>query len=199
MIKEFLDAIFAPNKLMAAIEQLREENARLRHEMRHYTEYEYQQKIEPFFKDKEGYMQSLYRHAWQRIGGAFSRNQEFYEKMVVPLSVPERGNAPFMRGDDRWPSEKLVIRVKIRMPEPMLQGVPVPCEEDPDWVLEEYALQLRKEGRIDKNQPFVRISMTRRLDVSSFKLTDDCQSQELISRVAVVRFERDGTPYVVTR
>jgi hypothetical protein len=198
MIKEFLNSIFAPNKLMQAITGLREENARLRHELRHYTEFTYQQKIEPHFKSKPGYMEHLYRGAWRHIAGALSNKPEIYERLVTPLSAPERASS-FIPGDDRFPSEKLTIRVLVRMPTPMLQGVPVPCEEDPDWVLEEYALKMREQDPPHLKRPFMRISLSKRIDLMSLAPSSDFQAQELISRVAVVRFERDGTPYVVTR
>lgn len=202
MIKEFLDAILAPGKLMAALENVREENARLRHELRHYTEFSYSMRIEAYAKNKPGYMEHLYRSAWSRIIGTISQRREIYEPLITKLSVPERASAPLGYGDDdddRFPREKLTIRVLIRTPAPMLQGVPVPCEEDPDWVLEEYALQLRESGRIDKRAPFVRISMSKRLDLMNMAVTEERGEMALVTRVAVVRFERDGTPHVVTR
>ena len=191
MIKEFLDAIFAPNKLMQAIEKLREENASLRHELRHYTEYTQQTTIEPRLRSNPDYMRSLYRRGWQKIAGSLAERNLFSAE-IVPFSAPER--AMHMPG---MPAEKLVMRVLVRTPEPMLQGVPIPCEEDPDWVLEEYALQVRAKDPAHLKRPFLRISMVKRMRIEDMMPSGD--EQELISRVAVVRFERDGTPFVVSR
>lgn len=193
MIKEFLTAIFAPNKMMQAIEGLREENARLRHELRHYTEYSYQKLIEPHLRSNPDYIRAMYRSCWQRIAGALAERNLFAGD-IVPLSAPEKSG--LMYGE---PKEKLVMRVLVRTPSPMLQGVPVPCEEDPDWVIEEYALQIRAKDPEHLKRPFLRISLMKRMSLENLMPSYDSDVQELVSRVAVVRFERDGTPYVVSR
>lgn len=203
MIKEFLDAIFAPGKLMRAIDELRMENARLRHELRHYTEYSVSTRIEEYARKDPEYMAHLWRRAWQRIASGISMRRDIYEQLITPLSPPELASSPFARmverstDDNRFPRDKLTVRVLIRTPTPMLQGVVAPCEEDPDWVIEEYALKMREKDPPDLKRPFMRISLLKRLDLMAIPSMEETQS--IISRVATVRFEKDGTPYVVSR
>lgn len=191
MIKEFLDAIFAPNKLMQAIEKLREENAGLRHELRHYTEYTQQTLVEPHLRSNPDYMKALYRRGWQKIAGALAERNLFSAE-ILPLSVPERETYIPSR-----PAEKLVMRVLVRTPEPILPDVPAPCEEDPDWVIEEYAYKIRQQDPEHMRRPFIRISLLKRMNLMDFAPSGDEVS--VISRVATVRFEEDGTPFVVSR
>jgi hypothetical protein len=197
MIKEFLDAIFAPNKLMLAIEKLREENAGLRHELRRYTLHTYTLRIEPMFKRKEGYMQHLHRRALQAIAAKIADDPRPYST-VVPLSHPEMASAPYPDPDrERFPHERLVVQLAIRRVEPLLPDVPAPCEEDPDWVIEEYAYKIRQQDPKHLRRPFIRISLLKRMNLMDFNPSMDEVS--VISRVATVRFEKDGTPFVVAR
>lgn len=197
MIKEFLDAIFAPNKLMLAIEKLREENAGLRHELRRYTLHTYSMRIEPMFKRKEGYMQHLHRRALQAIAAKIADDPRPYST-VVPLSHPEMASAPYPDPDrERFPHERLVVQLAIRRVEPLLPDVPAPCEEDPDWVIEEYAYKIRQQDPEHLRRPFIRISLLKRMNLMDFAPSMDEVS--VISRVATVRFEKDGTPFVVAR
>jgi hypothetical protein len=197
MIKEFLDAIFAPNKLMLAIEKLREENAGLRHELRRYTLHTYTLRIEPMFKRKEGYMQHLHRRALQAIAAKIADDPRPYST-VVPLSHPEMASAPYPDPDrERFPHERLVVQLAIRRVEPLLPDVPAPCEEDPDWVIEEYAYKIRQQDTKHLRRPFIRISLLKRMNLMDFNPSMDEVS--VISRVATVRFEKDGTPFVVAR
>jgi hypothetical protein len=197
MIKEFLDAVFAPNKLMLAIERLREENAGLRHELRRYTLHTYSIKIEPMFRNKEGYMQHLHRRALQAIAARIADDPRPYST-VTPLSHPEMASAPFPDPDhERFPFERLTVQLAIRRVEPLLPDVPAPCEEDPDWVIEEYAYQIRQKDPEHLRRPFIRISLLKRMNLMDFSASMDATS--IISRVATVRFEKDGTPFVVSR
>lgn len=194
MIQEFLNKIFAPNVLQNTINELRKENAILRHEARHYQDFTYQQIVDDRVFDigdkamQTAYQANMHRRAADKFG-RMMLDRGLIDFAVRPLY--DRGETP----PPGYPQKKLVARCLVRMPEPRSSD-DWPCEQDPDWRIEEYALSLPKRER---DRGYVQIILGKRLSVMEM-LPSSEMSEVTMTRVAIVAFdEKTGAPYVVSR